>query len=155
MITLVPLFLWFGSVQSDGDEKVIRAARQASNEAIARHDIDGIGVHWTEDFHMITSRNAEGSGRLANMERMAADFKAKPDVIYVRMPDQVEIFESWKMAAETGKWKGSWTDRGQKIEIGGSYYAKWHRVGGRWLIRAEVFTPTWCKGGDYCSQAPF
>jgi hypothetical protein len=40
------------------------------------------------------------------------------------------------------------------LEIGGTYQAQWRKVDGQWLIQAELFVPTRCKGGAYCRRRP-
>jgi ketosteroid isomerase-like protein len=142
-------------IEMTDDEKSIRLERNRSNDAIARKDTATMASIWTEDYHIISSRNAESSGRDANRERFAKEFTTRPDVIYIRTPDTIEVFQPWNMAAETGTWVGRWTDeKGSAIEISGTYYAKWHKLNGKWMIRAEIFTPLKCKGGDVCDQSP-
>lgn len=132
-------------------EAEIRLVRTASNAAIAAHDTASMGATLTEDYHVITSRNAESVGRSAMLKRFASD---APDVVYIRTPDVIQVFPEWNMASETGTWLGKWSDKGNPIELSGTYYAKWHQVNGKWLIRAEIFTPLACKGGPYCEQGP-
>lgn len=137
------------------DEKSIRAVRELSNRAIAAHDTATMLLTLTPDYHVITSRNAESGSALAMAERLIVDMQAKPDLIYVRTPSTIDVFQGWKMAGEYGKWTGSWTEKGEKIQLSGTYYAKWHKVGDQWLVRAEVFTPLSCQGGAYCQTSPF
>jgi hypothetical protein len=137
------------------DEKSIRAVRELSNRAIAAHDTATLLLTLTPDYHVITSRNAESSTAKAMAERLFADMQAKPDLIYVRTPSAIDVFQGWKMASESGTWTGSWTENGEKIQLTGTYYAKWHKVGDQWLIRAEIFTPVNCVGGAYCEPQPF
>ena len=85
------------------------------------------------------------------LARFAAD---AADVIYVRTPDVIRVFPEWKMASETGTWVGRWSQDKDKIELSGTYFAKWHKVKGAWLIRAEIFVPLRCTGGKYCDQGP-
>jgi hypothetical protein len=103
---------------------------------------------------VISSRDYQIEGKAANRKLFASEFQSKPDVIYVRTPTAINIMEQWNMASENGTWEGSWTDQGSKIEISGSYYAKWHKVNGKWLLRVEVFTPEHCDGGPYCESKP-
>jgi ketosteroid isomerase-like protein len=142
------------AMQSSAEEPLIREARAKSNEAIASHDAKAMAAFWTSDFHIITSRNSEMSGKNTNRERMESEFSGKPDVLYVRTPQTIQVFEAWSMASESGTWTGSWTENAQKIELTGTYMAKWHKVDGAWLIRAEVFVPLTCSGGAYCDKSP-
>ncbi len=152
LIWLLPLLA--GCSHSDNinpEEAAIRFVRETSNAAIASHDTTSLGKTLAPDYHVITSRNSESSGRQAMLVRFAAD---AADVIYVRTPDVIRVFPEWKMASETGTWVGRWSQDEDKIELSGTYFAKWHKVDGSWLIRAEIFVPLRCTGGKYCDQGP-
>ena len=136
------------------DAHLIRAARTASNRAIAAHDADALATFWMEDYHITPSTSAMLAGREANRALFADLFQSRPDVIYVRTADSVTVNVPWAVAAEQGHWNGQWTADGTRIRVGGSYYAQWRKIEGRWLIQAEVFVPTWCEGGEYCRQRP-
>lgn len=136
------------------EEAAIRLAREASNRAIAAHDIDGVAAHWTETFQITTSAGGQRSGREASRADFARHFAERPDVVYVRTPDRIQVFGPWGMAAESGRWTGQWTQEDGVTRIGGSYYAQWRKVEGRWLIHAEVFVPDWCEGTSWCAKRP-
>lgn len=134
------------------DERAIRETRELSNQAIAAHDTVHIGDPWMDNFMLLTSTDLNVLGKADNVENFTRHFKERPDVIYVRTPDQIQVFEAWGMASEFGYWEGSWSEHDSKTEIGGTYYAKWHKVKNRWMLRAEVFTTTHCNGGEYCAS---
>ena len=67
----------------DPEEVLIRYTRFLSNEAIARHDTTALSAFWSPDYHVVTSRNFEVSGKKANLERLQNEFNAKEDVVYV------------------------------------------------------------------------
>lgn len=137
------------------DKESIRRAREESNEAIAAHDTVRLARCLTIDYNVVTSRNAVSADRGILLERLAADWTVKPDLVYRRTPEKIELFSAWRMAGEKGTWMGTWTEpNGDNIRLSGSYYAKWHKEDGRWLIRAEVFTPLRCEGGTYCDKGP-
>ena len=140
------------SAEKDGEEISIRSQREKSNNAIAAKDTAGIAAIWSSDYHIISSRNAETSGRRANAERFATEFAAKPDVVYVRTPGEIKVFAKWKMASEFGTWVGHWTEDGKQVELKGTYYAKWHKLQCEWKIRAEIFVPLSCTGGTICEE---
>ena len=135
-------------------DSLIRAARERSNAAIARHDLDGIAALWMNDVHVVSSTSAQTAGRDANRQRMAAQFKNRPDTIYVRRPSTIQVYAPWDVAAESGEWTGKWTEPDGVVEIGGTYQAQWRKIGGSWLIQAELFVPTHCRGSRYCSARP-
>ena len=138
---------------ADGAE-LIRAARGRSNRAIAVHDLDAIAAEWSADIHVLGSVGLLASGIAANRQSLARQFERRPDTVYVRAPTNVEVFAPWQVASELGTWVGTWTEPDGPLQIGGSYQARWGLDSGRWLIRSELFVPTWCKGGAYCEQAP-
>ena len=144
----------YGNAQPAGDEQQIRARRSASNEAIARHDAPGIGAVLAPNVIVVTSNSIHRDGRDANIQSFADQFKTRPDVIYRRTPDDVRVFAPWQMAAERGRWTGSWTEADGKIQLTGSYYAKWRKVDGSWLIESETYVPETCTGGAYCTRLP-
>lgn len=136
------------------DEQLIRAARERSNAAIARHDLDAIASVWLDDVHVLSSTSAQAAGKNANRERMAAQFKSRPDTVYVRTPVSIEVYDAWNVASERGAWMGKWTEPDGVLEIGGTYQAQWRKVDGRWLIQGELFVPAHCRGSKYCQQRP-
>ena len=135
------------------DEELIRRARAASNEAIRAHDAGAVAAFWTDDYSLVSSVNLQNAGREQKRESLAKQFEDRPDVVYVRTPREIGFYEPWGMAYEIGTWEGSWTESG-RVEIGGTYLAKWQKVSDRWRIRAEVFVPTQCRGTSYCDARP-
>jgi ketosteroid isomerase-like protein len=132
----------------------VRAARATSNAAIAARDTITLASLVTPSYHSVSSRNAHSAGRSGEGERWRQQFTAHPDVSYVRTPVTVRLFAPWQMAEETGTWVGRWTEADGRVEIRGSYVAKWRRIDGAWLLEAEVFTPTSCRGSAYCRTSP-
>lgn len=139
---------------ADVDVESIRKTREASNMAIARQDTAALASTWMDNFLLISSRDSQVDGRDQNARLFAQEFRTKDEVIYVRTPAEIKVMPGWEMASEYGNWIGRWKDGDDKIEIGGNYFAKWHKVDGRWLLRAEVFVPLHCQGGPYCKEKP-
>ena len=148
-----------GAVAPD-DERLVRAARARSNAAIAAHDVAGITREMSPEVMVLSSVSQVALGVGQNAERFAQQFRDRPDVIYVREPDSVRVFAPWGMATEWGQWRGRWTQPGGVIEIGGPYFAKWHRAGAAagggpaWLVVGETYVPGWCRGGVFCERRP-
>ena len=136
------------------DEQMIRDARARSNAAIASHDPPAIARAWLDDVHVTSSTSAQSSGKAANQQRMAEQFKRRPDTIYVRTPSIVDVFAPWAVASERGDWTGRWTEPDGAMEIGGTYLVQWRKIDGRWLIQSELYVPTHCKGSGYCTRHP-
>ena len=149
-VTMVPTL----HAQAGPDEQVIRQRRASSNAAIAKHDTAGVGAIFAPNVVVVTSNSTHGIGREDNVRRFSDQFRARKDVVYVRTPDEVRVFEPWGMASERGHWTGSWTDADGKISIAGSYFAKWRRVNGTWLVESETYVPVTCTGGAYCRTPP-
>jgi uncharacterized protein (TIGR02246 family) len=140
--------------QGTSDEQQIRARRESSNAAIERHDAAGIGAVLAPNVVVVTSNSVHRQGREANAASFAEQFRTRPDVIYRRTPDEVRVFPPWLMAAERGRWTGSWTEADGKIQLTGSYYAKWRKLDGQWFVESETYTPETCTGGAYCTRVP-
>ena len=134
--------------------ELIRAARERSNRAIAVHDLDAIAAEWAPDINVLGSVGLLASGVAANRQSLARQFERRPDTIYVRTPTDVEVFAPWQVASERGTWVGNWTEPDGPLAIGGSYQARWELCDKGWLIRSELFVPTWCMGGAYCERKP-
>lgn len=135
------------------EESIICANRNLSNIAIAQKDTVALAKYWTEDYHMVSSRNFEVAGLKKNRHQFAQEF-TKKEVLYVRTPKKIEINSSWNMAAESGEWTGQWLEPDGMVKLAGSYYAKWHKISGEWKIRAEIFTPVSCTGSGFCKKQP-
>jgi len=137
------------------DETNIRNVRLQSNEAIARGDSTGVARVWTNDYHLISSRNFEVSGLERNRHWFAKEFSSKEEVRYVRTTANVEVFSEWNMASENGTWTGQWREKDGLVKFTGTYFAKWHKQNDEWKIRAEIFVPLTCSGSSFCSKKPF
>jgi ketosteroid isomerase-like protein len=151
LAVLTPLVL---DTQPPPDEQQIRARRESSNAAIARHDTAGIGAALAPNVIVVTSNSVHREGRDANVESFAEQFRTRPDVVYRRTPDTVQVFMPWLMASESGTWTGSWTEADGRIQLTGRYFAKWRKVNGAWLIESETYVPESCTGGAYCTRVP-
>ena len=136
------------------DEQLIRDARARSNAAIAAHDPAAIAQMWMDDVHVVRSTGAQVAGRVPNQQRMAQQFKTRPDTIYVRKPSAIDVYVPWAMASERGEWTARWTEPDGIVDTAGTYMAQWRRIDGVWLIQAELYVPTRCTGSAYCSKRP-
>lgn len=144
-----------GTIAAQGrDARDIRARREASNAAIAKHDTAGIGAAYAPNIVVLSSASSLSVGREANLRAFAAIFAERPDVVYVRTPREVHVFAPWAMASEEGSWTGTWTAPDGRVRIGGRYFAKWRRIAGVWLIESETYVPERCTGSSFCASAP-
>ena len=134
---LLPLLLLllvtrFGMAQSA--EARIRAARGASNEAIARHDADGIVRDMLQDYSIVTGRGQHVQGRDSLLAFWKVTFKAMPGVTYVRTPESIVISKNDSLAWETGHWTAE-----HSYSAGGKYSAMWRKSENSWKLAAELF----------------
>ncbi|MEO7084874.1 MAG: DUF4440 domain-containing protein [Gemmatimonadaceae bacterium] len=137
------------------DRAAIRAARAASNRAIAAHDADAAAAIWSVDYVGVSSSNVRTVGRDAERQHVANIFSARNDAVYVRTPSSVVVNAGWGQAAESGQWTGQWGGAAGTTKIGGVYFAKWKRESdGSWRIIAETFVQTTCSGTAYCDAPP-
>lgn len=136
------------------DESAIRTARDASNRAIAAHDLAAVAAVWLPEYHSVASTNAQANGRNAARANFAQYFKTRPDVVYRREPTTITVNASWGQSGESGRWNGSWTQPDGVTRVGGIYFAKWKKVGEHWLLLSETFVQTSCSGTKYCDASP-
>ena len=154
VLVLIAMVCTGSRIGAQTDQQAIRDLRAKSNAAIAAHDLDGIARVWLNDVHVVSSTSAQTAGSQGNQQRMAAQFKNRPDTIYVRTPTAIDVYAPWDVASERGEWVGRWTEPDGRLEIGGTYQAQWRKVNGQWLIQAELYVPTRCRGSKYCNQRP-
>ena len=154
VLVLIAMVCTGSRIAAQTDEPAIRDLRARSNAAIAAHDLAGIARPWAIDVHVVSSTSAQTAGSQANQQRMARQFETRPDTIYIRTPATIDVYSPWNVASERGTWVGRWTEPDGKLEIGGTYLAQWRKVNGQWLIQAELYVPTHCRGANYCSQRP-
>lgn len=157
----VPLFNGPGPLWSPADDttggpaaRAIRARRESSNLAIAKHDTAGFAAIFAPDIVVTTSASRKTVGRAGAIVGLSDQFKTRPDVVYRRTPETITVFDAWRMASESGHWAGSWTDTDGKISIGGSYFAKWGMINGAWFVESETYVPERCTGGKVCTTVP-
>ena len=132
--------------QAPSDEVLIRQARTASNQAIARHDVPAILAVLADGFQVSASNGTFLRGREEMGSAFAARFAEFKDAIYVRTPETVEVNPAGTVAAEIGRWTGGWTTPRGPFRTGGRYAATWRKVAGEWLIHSELFVPLVCTG---------
>jgi ketosteroid isomerase-like protein len=131
------LFISFQSTfaQNIKEEELIRNARQYSNEAIAKRDIEGISKFWLDDFLIVRGGGVIVIGKEASKADWIKGFKETPQVYYERIPSEIIISKNNPdLAWESGNWKGFNT-----YSKGGRYSAQWKKKEGEWKLQAELF----------------
>ena len=132
-------------------ETVVREARVASNDALAKRNAEAVGSFFTSDGHLISSSGAEYDGTEAIQKGYAEQFAKRPDVVYVRTPDSVDESRSDGVVSERGTWSGTWSTPAGAVELRGQYMAVWRRSIGdngtpSWRTQTELFVPMDCTG---------
>ena len=120
--------------EHNNDVAIIKSYRLASNDAIARHDVDGITKYWLDDFVQVIGRGTYQTGKDSITASLKNLFDSNPQVAYVRKPDEIVISDNDTMAWESGKWIGI-----NSYSKGGNYAAMWIKRDGNWMLKAELF----------------
>src|SRR5215510_10646492 len=124
----------FAQNTHNNDIATIKSNRAASNQAIAKHDVDGISKFWLDDFVQVIGRGTYDTGK----ENIAASwqtlFNSNPQVSYVRNAEEIIISDNDTLAWERGKWVGFHT-----YSKGGNYSAMWIKRNNNWMLKAELF----------------
>ena len=134
--------------QSDLAADQIRNSRAEYNDAIARHDVQGIISFLDAEYQITTSL-----GQLSqDVDGEAADWQAlfasREDLLYVRTPESIEISKDYPLAAEVGTRVGTWATSQGPVRTGGRYTAMWRQVDGIWKVRSELFVALYCYGSS-------
>jgi ketosteroid isomerase-like protein len=136
LIFLLMVFSHLASAQNmhSHDIATIKSYRAASNDAIARHDVDGIAKYWLDDFVQIIGRGVYQTGKDSIVASWKALFKNSATVSYVRNPNEIVVSDNDTLAWERGKWIGI-----HSYSKGGNYAAMWIKRNGKWMLKAELF----------------
>ena len=116
------------------EESIIRALRAASNEAIAKQNVEGISALWLPDFVQVRGNGSHLVGKDTIMSVWKKSFVENPTVSYVRNPTEIIISNTDSMAWENGTWVGV-----NSYSKGGKYSAMWRKRNGDWKLQAELF----------------
>ncbi len=135
LFTIFFMSFQFVFSQTINEEDLIRKARQTSNEAISRQDVDGISKFWLDDYLVIRGSGVIEIGKEANKVNWRKTFKETPQTSFKRFPSEIIISKNNPAIAwETGKWKGFNT-----YSKGGRYSAQWKKIDSEWKLQAELF----------------
>ena len=97
--------LTYGQNKNNKNVELIKSAREASNQAIAKHDIDGISKFWVNDFVQIRGNSTYLSGKDTIIASWRKLFKDNQNVVYIRTASQIIISTNDTLAWENGTWK--------------------------------------------------
>jgi ketosteroid isomerase-like protein len=128
------LQLTFAQTNTDKDVILIKSLRTASNEALAKHDINGMSKYWLDDLVLIRGNSSHLTGKDTIVAAWRKLFNDNPTVNYTRVPTQITISNNDTLAGETGTWKAV-----NSYSKGGNYSAMWKKTNNSWKILAELF----------------
>lgn len=138
-------------IQLTGDKTAARdvlARREAFNRALELRALGEIADVLGEDVTLVPGDDAQLiAGREAQLEAWRSIFASMPDVSYVRSPARIDVAEDGALAAETGRWRGTWSAERLSVRYSGRYFAKWRHDGLAWRIEAETFVTLKRAGG--------
>ena len=126
--------LTYAQNKNEKNVALIKAAREASNQAIAKHEIDGISKFWVKDFVQIRGNSTYLTGKDTIIASWRKLFKDNPNVVYIRTASQIIISTNDTLAWENGTWKAF-----NSYSNGGNYSAMWRKDNDSWKILAELF----------------
>ena len=120
--------------QNNNDIATIKSNRAASNDAITRHDVDGIAKFWLNDFVQVIGRGTYQTGKDSIVASWKALFNSNSQVVYIRNPKEITLSDNDTLAWEQGEWIGV-----HSYSKGGNYAAMWIKRNGSWMLKAELF----------------
>ncbi len=126
--------LTFGQSESAKNISIIKSLRAASNEAIAKHDLDELAKYWLDDLVVVRGNSSHLTGKDTIVGAWRKMFNDNPKVSYTRTTKEIIISTNDSLAWETGTWKASNSYSG-----GGNYSAMWKKSNSSWKIMAELF----------------
>ena len=126
--------LTYAQNKNEKNVALIKAAREASNQAIAKHDIDGLSKFWVKDYVQIRGNSTYLTGKDTIIASWRKLFKDNPNVVYIRTASQIIISTNDTLAWENGTWKAF-----NSYSNGGNYSAMWRKDNDSWKIVAELF----------------
>lgn len=134
-ILLICLFnTSFAQKDTAAAEQYIRAARTASNAAIARKDIAGVAKFWTNDFVEIIADGSLLCGKEAVMADWKIMFENSPSTLFERQFQKIEFGRKNEVALEKGILIYT-----SPFNYKGYYTALWRKIDGVWVTQMENF----------------
>lgn len=135
------------------DAAAIRAARHASNAAIARRDADAVVASMLPTYRVLPAGAPASLSRDSTREALARQFADSAVLGYVRTPVSIDVSGVGPTAGEYGRWVGRWRRADGTQETAGTYYAAWRRTPDGWRLQAETFVALSCTGSAQCPAA--
>jgi ketosteroid isomerase-like protein len=125
-------FLYIPKKMMHSDKELIENARKASNAAIVAKNANGVTEHYLEDIIVISGEGGKHAGK-KSLTKIWNQMFTQNIVLFERLPSEIIVADSGKLAWESGVWKYV---NGAK---GGNYSAMWCKVADGWKTRSELF----------------
>ena len=94
--------LAFAQQDTAAASQYIRSARQSSNEAIAKMDVDRVAKFWKDDYVEISSDGSLICGKDAVVADWKKMFQQDPSIRFERQLQQIEFTRGGTVATEKG-----------------------------------------------------
>ena len=121
------------------DDLAIRLRRAAFNRALADADLAAIGPLLAPGAILVAGTDsAVLPDRKAQLLAWKREFAAAARTVYTRTPERIVVSQVEPIALEHGVWEGIVAGTGASL-ASGDYTAKWRKIGGDWVIEAEVY----------------
>jgi uncharacterized protein (TIGR02246 family) len=124
----------FAQKDTAAAEQYIRAARTASNEAIAKMDVAAVAKYWKDDYVEISSDGSLISGKEAVVADWKKMFERYPSIRFERQFQQIEFDRTGSVLIEKGLLVYT-----SPNNYKGYYTALWRKVDGVWVTQMENF----------------
>ena len=119
-------------MQESADAKeAIKAARLATNKAIAERDIESLSKYFFNDIIIVRGNGNAIITKQDAIKVWEKIFSEEPIVSYERDSDEILINNNNLLAWEKGNWQGN--------NSKGNYAAMWCYENDMWKLKAELF----------------
>ena len=148
MLSLLAISLASHPVSID---RAVREQRAAYNAAISRRDLTGIAHRMAPGYVVLPGLTGTPLSREGLLSLFAKTFRDRSFITYARSPIRVEISDSSKRVAESGRWVGTWNKSDGIMKVSGVYQAFWISYRNEWTLVNESFVTLKCTGSRECA----
>jgi ketosteroid isomerase-like protein len=145
LVAFIFSFASFAAEDHSTDKKQIKLAREASNQAIAAHDVERLSSFFDVDYIINYGSSQKSLSLKEEIKSWEVYFQDYPKVIYTRTPVTVDVSSSALLAMEHGTWEGG---KESSATFSGKYTAGWRKTDGVWKIHVELFVTLMCRGSS-------
>jgi len=129
---------------------VISALRDASNAALARHDLLAYAAMMANDYIVLPGSYGRPVDKQKICDALRRDFSSGDLTLIVRSPEQIQISFNGRRAAERGSWVTLRRKQDGEMCVEGMYQATWINGEEGWSLLNESFVTLSCSGSAAC-----